>query len=221
MNSRNPTLRFLGTAAVLVLAALALDRWAYEHIVYARVYEQDWGRMLRSMGFLPFWMCGALALVLNDGPRRTAHALYPALMRGWLLFAAPAASGITGELLKLVFRRERPGSHAGHYVFRSFADRPFHSGGLALPSSHAVVAFGAATMLSRLFPRARPVWYALAIGCGITRVLAQAHFVSDVVVAALVAWLVTAWLWRWHTRRLQRSGPAAASSPDPIPAAAD
>jgi membrane-associated phospholipid phosphatase len=59
-----------------------------------------------------------------------------------------------------------------------------------------MVAFGAAFMLAYLFPRARWVWFALAAGCGITRVLARAHFVSDVVVAAVAALATTALLWR-------------------------
>ncbi|MFN7456396.1 MAG: phosphatase PAP2 family protein, partial [Gemmatimonas sp.] len=46
--------------------------------------------------------------------------------------------------------------------------------------------------LARLFPRARWVFYALAAGCGLTRVMATAHFLSDTVVAACVAWGVVA-----------------------------
>jgi membrane-associated phospholipid phosphatase len=67
-----------------------------------------------------------------------------------------------------------------------------------------MVAFGAAWMLSYLFPRARWVWITLAAGCGLSRVLAQAHFVSDVVVAALAAFATTTWLWR-------RYGPTSAA----------
>src|SRR5690606_20175073 len=107
-----------------------------------------------------------------------------------------ALSGVVGELLKLVFRRERPRAHDGAYVFRAFADRPLHSGGLALPSSHAIIAFGAAAMLARLFPRTAPVWSTLAAGCALPRVAAGAHFLSDVVVSALAAWAVVALLWR-------------------------
>src|SRR5690606_34907010 len=84
----------------------------------------------------------------------------------------------------------------GEYVFRSFTEDTFSSSGLGMPSSHAIVAFGSAAMLSRLFPRAWPIWWALAWGCGLTRVLHGRHFVSDVVLAAIVGWLVAAILWR-------------------------
>jgi hypothetical protein len=106
-------LKFTLIAASIVVASLLLDGWAYENIVYEGVHEEDWGRMLRVMGFAPLWLLAGLALIANDWPRRARGALYPALMRGWLLIASVAASGIVGELLKLVFRRERPRAHAG------------------------------------------------------------------------------------------------------------
>ena len=58
-----------------------------------------------------------------------------------------------------------------------------------------MVAFGGAVILGRLFPRTAPVAYALAAGCALTRVLARAHFASDVVVGALAGWAVGALLW--------------------------
>jgi len=62
-----------------------------------------------------------------------------------------------------------------------------------MASSHTAVAFGAAAMLARLFPGARIVWYGVAAGCALTRVASGAHFMSDVVVGALLGWLA-AWM---------------------------
>ena len=64
------------------------------------------------------------------------------------------AAGIVGELLKILVRRMRPPDVGSAYAFRAFSDHPFSSRGLGFPSSHAVVAFGAAAILSRMFPRA-------------------------------------------------------------------
>jgi undecaprenyl-diphosphatase len=80
----------------------------------------------------------------------------------------------------------RPGVYDGAYGFRAWSDHPFSSAGFGMPSSHALVAFAGAAAVARLFPRAAPVWYALAVGCGITRLLAGAHFLSDVVVGAII-----------------------------------
>jgi membrane-associated phospholipid phosphatase len=163
--------------------------------------------MLRIFGFVPFWLLAAAGLALHDWPLRRSAGVRRALRRGGLLFAAAAAGGIGAELLKLLLRRERPWAHDGEYVFRSFVERPLSTGGLALPSSHALVAFAAAAMLARLFPRARAVWYLAAAGCAFSRVLAGAHFVSDVVVAAVAGWFTTALLWHFAAR-----APAADSS---------
>ncbi len=195
------TLLWFALVAVLALAgALALDRVAYVWLYDPRVYDHDWGRALRSLGFLPTWIVAAAALALQDGPAR-GRPRVRVYARALFLFLAPTLAGIAGALLQLLIRRERPWAHAGDYVFRPFTDRPFYGGGLAMPSSHAVVAFGAACALARLFPRAAPVWYLLAAGCAYTRVAARAHFLSDVVLAAIVAWLVVALLWRWFGRR--------------------
>jgi membrane-associated phospholipid phosphatase len=197
-SSRGAALRFLLIAVAVMVGAHLLDGWAYRHLVVEDVYGEDWGRMLRVMGFVPLWLLAGIALVLTDWPKRVEAGARAAWARGSLLLAGAAVPGLAGEILKLLLRRERPGAHEGAYVFRSFADRPFSSSGLALPSSHTIVAFGAAFMLARLFPRAAPVWYLLAAGCGLTRVFARAHFTSDVALAALAAWLVVAWLWkRW------------------------
>jgi membrane-associated phospholipid phosphatase len=65
-----------------------------------------------------------------------------------------------------------------------------------------VVAFGAAAILARLFPRAKVVWYAAAVGCAVSRLLAHAHFLSDVVAAAIIGVAIAALLWRYGAPRL-------------------
>jgi membrane-associated phospholipid phosphatase len=184
----HPSRVLLVIGASAIILAHVLDGWMYRNFRLGDIYSHDWGRLLRVLGFLPLWFTAALALWLQERiPKR-------ALM----LAFTPALAGLVGEILKLLLRRERPASHEGAYYFRPFDERTFSSGGLALPSSHAIVAFGAAAILSRLFPRAWIVWWALAWGCGLSRVAAGAHFLSDVVVAALAAWLVAARVWRWQ-----------------------
>jgi membrane-associated phospholipid phosphatase len=190
----------LASAAALLLAHL-VDRWAFVHLADPGLAGEDLGRMLRVMGFLPLWATAAVALALHDWPLRAERGTRAALSRGLLLLLGAGLGGLAAELLKLVFRRERPRAHAGEYVFRAWTERPFSTGGLALPSSHALVAWGAAAVLAHLFPRARWVWYALAAGCSWSRVAAGAHFVSDVALSAVVGLLVGEGLWRWHLRR--------------------
>ena len=186
-----PKRTFFIVALIGLIVAHLLDPLGFHYLRYPEVNSQDWGRLLRVMGFLPTWLIAAAALALHDRARALRFR------RANLLLFSPALSGLAGEILKIMIRRLRPGE-TGEYIFRSFAERPFSSSGLGMPSSHAIVAFGAAAMLSRLFPRAWPVWWLLGWGCALTRVLHGRHFISDVVLAAIVGWLIAALLWsRW------------------------
>lgn len=195
MKSNRNVWSFLALFVVAMITAHLLDPWMFAHFRVDNIYGQDWGRLLRVQGFLPLWLVAAIALALEDREQF-------GYIRAGLLAAAPILTGIAGELLKLLFRRERPNAHDGEYVFRAFSERTWSTGGLALPSSHAIVAFGGAAMLSRLFPRARVVWWALAWGCALSRVAAGAHFLSDVTLSALVAWLIVWLLWSRYSSRV-------------------
>jgi membrane-associated phospholipid phosphatase len=205
-----PAWRVLAFTAVAFAAACLADPWVYEQVHDPKVYERDWGRLLRVIGFLGTWVALAVAVALHEGStpaRRDA-----AQRRAWLLFGSAALGGIVAEIGKLLLRRERPQAHDGLYGFRDFADRTWSTSGLALPSSHTLVAFAGAAMFARLFPRARWVGYTLATGCAVTRVMARAHFLSDVVLAAGLGWLVAfALTRRWSTTDAAELGTAAAT----------
>jgi membrane-associated phospholipid phosphatase len=182
---------FVVAAAALVIAHL-LDGAAFRHVRLDGVNDEDWGRLLRVMGFVPTWLLAAAALALHERtPLRRFFRSGPGV-----LVLAPAVAGGLAELVKIVVRRLRPGE-LGEYVFRPWSERTWSSGGLGMASSHAAVAFGAATVLSRLFPRAWPIWWGVAWGCALTRVATGAHFLSDVIAACIIGWLVGAGLWRW------------------------
>ena len=191
-SARSVVIRNVIMAIVLIALSMLADRWVADNVRFGRVYETDWGRMLRNFGYLPFWLLAALALALHD----RAAAGRGWWRRGVLLAAAPTVAGIVGELLKILVRRMRPPDVGRAYEFRAWSEHPFSSRGFGFPSSHAVVAFGAAAMLAYMFPRATWVWYAAATGCAISRLLAHAHYLSDVVAAACIGIGVAALLWR-------------------------
>lgn len=174
-----PAIAWIVAGCALSLLATLLDHSVYQSIVYARVYETDWGRALRMVGYWPTWIIVSIALWLDGRP-----PLGP--WRAQVLALAVTVAGIGDEVLKLLIRRERPNAHDGMSVFRPFTQHPFSSAGLSTPSSHAVLAFAAAATMARLFPRSTWMWYLLAAGCAVTRLLARAHFFSDVVSGAFV-----------------------------------
>jgi membrane-associated phospholipid phosphatase len=182
----------LALGAALLLLAFALDGPAFRALNAPDAKTQDWHRLFRVMGYWPtWWLIGAVAWLLaapRAGVTRRVEAWTAALFLVWCSFVA----GLAAEIAKLLLRRERPGDGV-EYVFRAFGDRPFSTSGLGLPSSHAGVAAGGAAALWILFPRGRPIWALLALGCATTRVLDRAHWLSDVAVGvalgAMVAWL--------------------------------
>ena len=194
-SERSRWIRFLIIAVVAIACAHLLDATAWRSARLLSVNDKDWGRLLRSMGYLPTWGVIALGFWLQqqDHPRRTKYA--------WALVLGPALGGSLAEVLKLSIRRLRPNPDVFEYVFRPFADGPLSNRGRGMPSSHTLVAFAGATVLAQLYPRARWLWYTLAAGCAATRVLAMGHFLSDTVVAAVLGVVVSTLLWeRWAER---------------------
>jgi membrane-associated phospholipid phosphatase len=171
-------------AAVAIGAATRVDGWTYRHFVMLDVYEHDWGRLLRMVGYLPTRVAVAAGAAAAD--RRVRSWREAATTTCAFVLYAATLGGLVAEPLKIVIRRDRPDAGLGTYVFRAWSDRPLSSAGFGMPSSHAIVAFGAAAMLWRVYPRGRALWVALAIGCAATRVASHAHFLSDVVVAAML-----------------------------------
>jgi undecaprenyl-diphosphatase len=165
------------------------DPWTYTHLSFRGIYDQGWGRIIRSIGYLPFWLLAGLAVYLST---RDAWARRAAL----LLVVSPTLAGALGQILKLLIRRGRPLANEGLYAFRPFADRPFYTRDFGMPSGDVIVAFAACAILAHLWPRARVLWYTLAFSCAVARILVGAHFLSDVTVAAIFGWATALWLCR-------------------------
>lgn len=201
ISERSRWMRLLILAVLAIAVAHALDAAAWRSARLLTVNDKDWGRLLRSMGYLPTWGVIALGFWLQqrDHPRRAAYA--------WALLLGPALGGGIAEILKLAIRRLRPNPDVFEYAFRPFADGPLSNRGMGMPSSHVLVAFTGAAVLAHLYPRARWLWYTLATGCAVTRLLAMGHFLSDTVVAAVLGVGVGGWVWS----RANRGLPAASA----------
>lgn len=159
-----------------------------------RFEREDWWQMFRQFGYIPTWifLCGAIFLhATSIGDARLRRA---ACIAAWMPLAAAAVAGGLADALKPLLLRFRP-EHAvapAVYAFADFAEQ-FPSGRrMGLPSSHSAVAFGGAFGLARLFPRAWWVFVLAAAGTGFTRVIAGAHYPSDVFVGALVGYAAAA-----------------------------
>lgn len=182
-----------GVAGALLIATL-VDQTAYTLLTFPQVYDGKWGRLFRMVGWLPLWFVVGFAFYRIAGTSiAKRHAL--------LLMAAPTLAGACSELIKLLIRRGRPTAAEGSYVFRAFLDQPLYTAHFGMPSGDATVAFAVALILTRVWPKAWVIWYGLAVGCALGRVLSRAHFLSDVTAAAVLGTAVAEWLWRRFGKR--------------------
>lgn len=127
--------------------------------------------------------------------------------RAWLAaeacrftFAATCASGITVNLVKALAGRLRPRllHRDGIYGFDPFTLDPDR---MSFPSGHSAVAVALAVGMSLYYPRMRLPLFALALLVCSSRVLSSAHYPSDVVLGAYLAYLVTTALYTQLSRR--------------------
>ncbi len=136
--------------------------------------------------------------------------------RGWKLIPRLAAtayiSGLTANLFKTLVVRRRPnqfeqlpdtigGSFEGWVAPLQLPwDEAFRYAIQSFPSAHTATAFGLAMGLSRLYPQGRTLFLIFAILAGLQRIVAQAHFPTDVVVGAMVGILIGSLLQRDGSR---------------------
>src|SRR5262249_52358833 len=108
--------------------------------------------------------------------------------RGALRVVLPSVIGATWLVehpIKEAFRRRRPFID----VVRALVvgKRP---GSWSFPSGHTASSFAAAWVLSTIWPRGAPLFFALASGVGFSRVYVGAHYPGDVSSGALLGMLL-------------------------------
>jgi membrane-associated phospholipid phosphatase len=188
----------LAAAAGLLVLTLA-DKWLWANLRldHLPINDDGWFQLLRQAGYLPTWVLVALMMFLHDrGKEWPKEGFKNARHRATLLVLSAGMGGLAAEVIKAAVSRYRPGS-TGDYYFKWLPPTDVFFPGYGMASSHAGVAFGAAFMLWKLFPRVGPVALVLAVGCSFTRVVMGVHFVTDVYVAGVLSYVVAVVLWTY------------------------
>ncbi len=201
--------RFFLGALLAAAVAHALDPLGVRLLHPAGFEGSPLERLMKLPGELPLWILLAAGLLALDSRRPVHPPLRDRFTRAATLALSALLAGALAELLKLIVRRMRP-EHAvdSLYAFRPIAEQTFSTSGLGMPSSHAAVAFGAALILARTTPALLVPAAVASLVCALARVLAGAHYVSDVAAALPVAWLAAAAVWALHLRTLPTRRPA-------------
>lgn len=117
-------------------------------------------------------------------------------LTGLNVFCAGLFGGLIADAFKLCVGRIRPrnfdfSTFDAQATFTGFA--PFlsgKSGHQSFPSAHCATAFGMAVMLGSLYPRARWLFFLMALMVMGHRLHSGAHYPSDILVGAGIGWLV-------------------------------
>lgn len=139
--------------------------------------DYSWVQALRTMGYVPAWI--AVGVVL---------ALIGRGLDGVRIAASAALGGALAEVLKPLVGLVRPKFTEGVHHFRHTPGLSEDQISYGMASSHMGVAMGAAVAIAYLYGRAGLVPLAAAAGCGLVRMMAGAHFASDVYVAAILGY---------------------------------
>lgn len=110
------------------------------------------------------------------------------------VFAAIALPGLLADIAKPVFGRARPRLLFSDHVF-GFTWSGAHADHWSFPSGHAVTIVALATALYAIYPPLWPAYAAMALLVAASRIIIDAHYVSDVVAGAylgfIAAWALT------------------------------
>lgn len=133
-------------------------------------------------GWLDLAVFAALAVVGGRNEQRAALAGVQALL----------AAAVVSRAGKLVFREERPQVEPNQKIY--FSNRVVQAD--AMPSGHTMSAFATAAVLASEYPKASPVFFALATWVALARVQESTHWISDCVVGAALGLLIGWESWR-------------------------
>lgn len=126
-----------------------------------------------------------LALLIAAGLATGRRALTE---RSAFVFAAIALPGIFADIIKPVFGRARPELLFQEHLF-GFTWIGAHANHWSFPSGHSVTIVALATALYALCPTLWPVYVIAAVLVLASRVIVEAHYLSDVIAGAYLGFI--------------------------------
>jgi membrane-associated phospholipid phosphatase len=203
-----PWLRLaLGTLAGILLVCLAMlliDARGFTFAGTLPLWVVDTFNEITDFGksnwfLIPIGGLIVLAAILaTPAMGQTANLVLTTLMvRFTYVFIAIALPGLFVTIVKRLIGRLRP-SDLGPYVYAPWSWKAAYA---SMPSGHATTAVAAAIAIGALWPRARGPMLVYAAVILASRVIIQAHFVSDVLAAAFVGGFGAILVRNWFAAR--------------------
>ena len=175
----------------MVTVAITTDHQAMSEEVSHQKSFNDQSTTASNGLLIPF-VAGPVALYAAGKLTDSEHARETGILAGEAMVDSLAVD----EATKFIFRRERPTVDAAKgKFFQSGSDSSF-------PSTHSFVAWSSAAVLADEYPSRLHslVFYGVATGVSLTRVLGQQHFPSDVLVGSAFGWMIGHYVYKKHHR---------------------
>jgi undecaprenyl-diphosphatase len=157
----------------------------------------DFGRSGWSLTPIACLIVLAAILSTPRAGRITNLVLTAVVVRLEFLFLAIALPGLFVAVVKGFIGRMRP-SDLGPFAYSPWSWQHKYA---SLPSGHSAAAFALAVAVGVLWPRARMFVWTFAAVIGASRVIIQAHYVSDVIAAAFVGGFGAILVRNWFAAR--------------------
>jgi len=127
---------------------------------------------------------------------------------GLFILSSIILSGIITDILKFLIGRSRPIMYLdnnGIYTFKPASQYDYSF--ISFPSGHTSTAFSVGIALMLLFPKLRYFFIVLASAIALSRVTLQKHFLSDIMVGALIGSISAIYLYnRYFKSRVNIGG---------------
>ena len=166
------------------------DQHTMTDLIHINPNDQDHFKTLSNVGVGTLGLIPGTMYLWSLG-RDAPQARETAILTGEAL----VDSLVVSEAIGLVTLRERPDVDNAKGSF--FTSSP---GNTSFPSNHAAAAWAMASVLGDEYPGwlSRTAVYGLATTVSVSRVLAEQHFPSDVLVGSAAGWLIGHYVYRAH-----------------------
>lgn len=112
--------------------------------------------------------------------------------RRWILplWVSLFLSALISFILKIAIQRDRPFQLGIVNLIPMLQEASYSIWNFSFPSFQSMLAFCAIPILSEQFPRLKKIWLVFAILVALSRVYFGLHFMSDVLIGALIGYLI-------------------------------
>lgn len=138
---------------------------------------------------LPYFIIGALLYYIFR-KKNSELALF-----GKMLFLSVLLSGVAANIIKFIFGRWRPKAllEDGLYGYEWFEVGYIQT---SFPSGHSATMLSVTVLLSLFLPRLRYPFILFGVLIALSRVVINAHFLSDVIVGSLIGILSSLYIYK-------------------------